>query len=246
MVFIYRGSLLAMMLGAIVLIALQYFVWRRVFSDTDTRAGVTFTQVVLYAVLARLWVFVVPGFRLAIEFERRMRDGSIVRELMYPASFIGVWLAKALGRSAAFLVTTLPLLIGSLFLVRPDLGIGSLVPAAISAVSGYLIAFALAGFVGLSALFLRRADGLNEMRDALNAVLGGSIIPLAFYPERLTDVIMVLPFAHIYYVPIGLFTGMTTVGWTDVVVGSAWAVGLLAALVVAAEAARPRLALDGG
>lgn len=29
MVFIYRGSLLALMAGAVVLIVLQYFVWRR-------------------------------------------------------------------------------------------------------------------------------------------------------------------------------------------------------------------------
>lgn len=246
-VFIYRGSLGALLLSSLVLIALQYLVWRSAFHGSESRSGVTFTQVVLYAVLARLWVFILPGFRIAADFEKRTRDGSIVRDLMYPASFVGMWLAKAIGRSAGwFLFIAVPLLVGAVAWIRPDLHAAVIAPAVISAVFGYLIAFCLAGFVGLSSLFLRRADGLNELRDALSAVLGGSLVPLVFYPAAVAGAIRFLPFVYVYYVPVGLFSGMQELGWRDTAIGGAWALGLLVALVLSVRAARTRLVLDGG
>jgi ABC-2 type transport system permease protein len=245
--FTYRASRGGLIISACVLIALQYFIWRSVFHGVDTRAGVTLTQVVLYAVLARLWLIVLPGFRLASDLERRIRDGSIVRDLTYPASFAGVWLARSLGRSAGWFVSVaLPLLVVGIVWIRPDTGMSSTVAGLISACFGYLIAFCLASFVGLSTLFLRRADGLNELRDAMSSVLGGSLVPLIFYPQSVADVIQYLPFIHVFYIPIGLLSGMSGLGWGDVAVGGVWALGLLGALVLAVRAARPRLVLEGG
>lgn len=245
--FTYRASRGGLLISAGVLIGLQYFLWRSAFHNLDAHSGVTFTQVLCYAVLARLWLIVLPGFRLAADLARRIRDGSVVRDLTYPASFVGVWLARSVGRSAGwFLSVTLPLLVLGIGWIRPDTGLATTIAGLVSACFGYLIAFCLASFVGLSALFLRRADGLNELRDALGAVLGGSLVPLVFYPQPVAEVIGYLPFVQVFYVPIGLLSGMSGLGWRHVAVGGGWALFLLAALVLAVRAARPRLVLDGG
>lgn len=164
-----------------------------------------------------------------------------------PPSFLGVWFARAVGRSTVWLVLVVtPLLVLALVLIQPDLEIGSVLLAPLCGLFGYLIAFSLAGLVGISGLFLRCSDGLNELRDALTNVLGAAIVPLSFYPDTVVQVLGALPFVYVYYVPIKLLGGLddTTVG--DVVGGGVWAAALLAALAFATTASRLRLVTDGG
>jgi ABC-2 type transport system permease protein len=245
--FTYRGSLSFFAVSAAALIGLQYLLWRGVYHNSAQELGLSFRQVVLYAILARLWIFVLPGFWLGMEFERRIRDGSILRDLMNPVSFIGAWLARSVGRSVGwFLFVALPLLVGGFLWAHPAVTIPDIGLAIVGGICAYIIAFSLCAFVGLSALFLRRADGLNELRDGINTVLGCALIPLAFYPATVASVMKWLPFIGVYYVPLGLLSGMKTVGWLAVVLSAAWAAALAGTLSVCVRVARQRLVLDGG
>lgn len=246
LVFSYRGTLVLATLGPVILVAVQLVLWSSVYASRNQVAGLTFVNTITYIIFARLWAFIVPGFTLGTTFERRVRDGSVAQDLLRPGSMITSWLSRAIGRSAAWLAFMAPVGIAAGLLLRPAMSASDLALVIGYVIAGYLIAFSLAAGVAVCALLLRRVDGLNEMRDAVVALLGGAIIPLDFYPNAFREIIRWTPFRFIYYEPIMVLTGVDAADPTELLIACAWAVGLLLLIASMLVTARRRLVLDGG
>jgi ABC-2 type transport system permease protein len=76
---------------------------------------------------------------------------------------------------------------------------------AASLVLAFLIYFGIAYLLGLGAFWMRRITGLRRVRRTLIAFLGGSFIPLAFFPAGLQAVSKFLPFEYARSVPILIY-----------------------------------------
>ena len=62
----------------------------------------------------------------------------------------------------------------------------------------------------------------------LDAVAGGYMLPLTFYPKILGNIFGILPFAYVYFIPVNIFTGQFPVDVAIQKIGLSffWAISL--------------------
>ncbi|MFW0120865.1 ABC-2 family transporter protein [Rothia sp. CCM 9419] len=87
-VFKYKFSSLLLIIGPTLLVAIQYILWTYVYREYEYINGFTLENIILYVVIVRFWSFILPGFFLASSVEQRVKDGSIVKDLIQPNSII--------------------------------------------------------------------------------------------------------------------------------------------------------------
>ncbi|MEU0386206.1 hypothetical protein [Streptomyces chartreusis] len=249
--FHYRTRAFAQGVGALLLIGLQAALWTAVYANGSTsgRAGwLTLRQTLVYAAAGTIWVLCLPGLTLARQLERKIRDGRIVTELLLPTGFLPQWFSTALGRSLGItvLVGMPAVLVGGVLLYPFSLDLAYAGRLALTTAVAFVVLFDFSYLIGLSAFFIRRVDGLNEVQEALLLLLGGSMMPISLYPEALRDAVLWAPFVHGFYTPLGTLVRDPFVDGRLLVAGVLWAAVLTLASVLATRIALRKLVIAGG
>jgi ABC-2 type transport system permease protein len=249
--FHYRTRAFAQGVGALLLIGLQAALWTAVYTSGDGSARadwLTLHQTLLYAAAGTVWVLCVPGLALARQLEAKIRDGRIVTELLMPTGFLSQWFSAALGRSlgVAALVGVPSLLTAGVLLYPFTVDLAYATRLALTTVIAFVVLFDFSYLIGLSAFFIRRVDGFNEVREALLLLLGGSMMPISLYPEALRDAVVWTPFVHGFYTPLGTLVRDPFVDGQVIAAGVCWAVLLTVASVLLTRVALRKLVIAGG
>ncbi|WP_049573139.1 membrane protein [Streptomyces sp. SBT349] len=249
--FTYRTRAFAQGVGALLLIGLQAALWTAVYAGGDGPARadwLTLRQTLVYAAAGTVWVLCVPGLTLARQLETRIRDGRIVKELLMPTGFLPQWFSAALGRSlgVAALVGVPAVLAGGTLLYPFAVDASYAARLALTVGVAFVVLFHLSYLIGLSAFFIRRVDGLNEVQEALLLLLGGSMMPISLYPAALRDAAVWTPFVHGFYTPLGTLVRDPFVDGRVIALGVCWAVALTGASVLCTRAALRKLVIAGG
>ena len=118
----------------------------------------------------------------------------------------------------------------------------------VSVALGVAVAFGWRYLLGLTAFWLFDIRGANQLGWMVAQFLGGSFVPIVFFPSWLESTARTLPFASMLQVPVevwlGRLEGLTLAG--ALLLQAAWAVALvLAGRYVMARAVR-RLVVQGG
>ncbi len=223
----YRTELVARCTSAALVGVLTTSVWLAVTRDRPAVGGVPASALVTYVLVAWLWAAAVST-RIDQHLADRAASGALALDLLRPGSLQARAYFRDVGRTAATaLFTTVPLLVGSVFVVPVSLPTdpSTWVAFAASLPVSHALAFALAWLVGLGAVLLRTGNGLLHLKGALLALLSGALIPLEIYPDAVRRVVVWLPFAGLSHTPAALLTGR---GGLDLLaVQAAWAVVLL-------------------
>lgn len=249
--FRYRTRAFAQGVGALLLIGLQVALWTAVYagSDDSARAGwLTLHQTTVYAAAGTVWVLCVPGLALARQLETKIRDGRIVTELLMPTGFLSQWFSAALGRTLGVtaLVGVPAVLVGGALLYPFGVDAAHAGRLLLTVVIAFVVLFDFSYLIGLSAFFVRRVEGLNEVREALLLLLGGSMMPVSLYPGPLRDAAVWTPFVHGFYTPLGTLVRDPFVDGRVIALGACWAVVLTVASVACTRAALRKLVIAGG
>ncbi|MEV8532688.1 ABC-2 family transporter protein [Streptomyces sp. NPDC051211] len=248
--FHYRTRAFSQGLGALLLIGLQGALWTAVYSGGDeTPAGwLSLRQTMAYAAAGTVWVLCLPNLGLARQLEAKIRDGRITTELLMPMGFFTQWFSAALGRTLGItaLVGLPAAVVGGALLVPFHLGPGQAARLALTSVIAFVVLFNLSYMIGLSAFFIRRVDGLNEVREALLLLLGGSMMPISLYPGALRDVVVWTPFVHGFYTPLGTLVKDPFVDGRVIAIGMGWAMLLTAASALYTRRGLRKLVIAGG
>ncbi|MCX4540021.1 ABC-2 family transporter protein [Streptomyces sp. NBC_01565] len=248
--FHYRTRAFSQGLGALLLIGLQCALWRAVYLGAgDTPAGwLSLRQTMAYAAAGTIWVLCLPNLGLARQLEVKIRDGRIATELLLPMGFFTQWLFAALGRSVGItaLVGLPTALVGGGLLLPFDLDAGYALRLALTSAIAFVVLFNLSYMIGLSAFFIRRVEGLNEVREALLLLLGGSMMPISLYPDALRDAVVWTPFVHGFYTPLGTLVKDPFVDGRVIGIGLCWAGLLTAASALYTWRGLRKLVIAGG
>jgi len=203
----YRMSVAVMLFGNVVYLVIIYHLWKAIYAsvDTPTVNGMTFTDTMIYLVLASAQFAFMEAY-LVWDMGRGIQDGSIVIQLIKPMSYDTYQLfALSGGNLFNFVVTFIP----TFFIVQMithwavPMGI-NLVYYLVSVLFGSLINFAVDYFVGTICLYTHSIWGINIMKQILVTFLSGATVPLAFFPRALYNIVMFLPFHAIYNTPLTL------------------------------------------
>ncbi len=204
----YRWEAVASVLTTPITLIIYYFLWKSVFTYTGASLlrGFTFTEMVNYYVIS-----MIVGFFTWSEVDKWIENdliyGWIVRGMLLPIGIIPWYLSYEIGINIYNIISQMipVFLIGIIFFGLPLAPAGALAGFALSLLLAFLIYFGLSYLLGLGAFWMRRITGLRRVRRILVAFLGGSFIPLAFFPSWMQSTSHFLPFQYARSVPILIY-----------------------------------------
>jgi len=204
-------------------VAVAFFLWRAVFdfNKTETLQGYTFAGLMFYYLMVPMVDKIVYGTGLGF-VSRDIYDGSLTRYLIYPVSFFKYKYIQHIANTTIFILQLLfTIFMFFQFFGRPaDVALSpSSIAMGISAAlfSGFLSFFIFTS-IELTAFWADNVWTLVVMLRFCISLMGGTLVPLAFFPEGWREALRFLPFPYLVAFPIECFMGK--VGLIN------WAMGL--------------------
>jgi viologen exporter family transport system permease protein len=231
-------------------VAVYYFIWRAVFRQGGSIAGMTLDDMVTYVAVG--WAIRSFYFNeIDRELGTQVQEGKLAMNLIRPVDFQTVMIADAAGQSAfrAVLFTVpIAIVLALLFPLKapasPLAGLLFLVSASLS----FFLVAALNFLVGLLAIRSKSILGILRAKYLVFELLSGLLIPTTLFPQPLRSILFASPFPHINFTPAALYLGQATgpraLGLLALQAG--WTVGLLALGQYAWQRSRRRITIQGG
>jgi ABC-2 type transport system permease protein len=206
----YRFQVLMSFLSYLLVIALNYVLWKAVYANHHIIAGFTMSQMMTYVVI---------GWSARTFFANRIdrmigdavRDGSIVMDLLKPTNFQLYHYFRSFGRAMfMFAFMTFPIIVVASLVFPVKLPSGRLGPYLfpLSVILSFFLHAGISYLTGLVAFFTRNNQGVFRFKQMLVEVFSGVMIPITFFPGWVQGVLFWLPFKYIAYVPLRIYLGM--------------------------------------
>ncbi|MBR5089531.1 MAG: ABC-2 family transporter protein [Ruminiclostridium sp.] len=248
----FRLSFVVMVIGNILYLIVVYFLWKAIYdsSETDIVNGMTFTDTLIYIVLASA-LFSFMEMYIVWEIGRSIQSGKIVLDLLKPMDYRRYLFWSYSGTFVSqFFLTFLPTFIAVSIVTGGAIPLGiNLLYFVISVVMAVSINYSIDFFTGTICLYTESIWGINIMKQVIVLLLSGATIPLAFFPEPLKTIMYYLPFQSIYNAPLSLLLDgnpepqkvLITLG-----IQLAWCVGMLVISKVFWKISLKQITVNGG
>jgi len=247
----FRVTIIMLALSIPITLFARYYLLAALYDDgTTVIDGYNIRELLTY--LACAWLLR-SFFRSGTDrrLGRQVRSGDIVFELMRPVDFMWLTLFKAMGKSLnRFVFISLPLivifLLGDILILSSD-PVRWLYFFALVGI-GYVIAFEMQFLMGLMAFFIGYNISIIWTVDLVLQILSGLLLPLHFFPEQISKLLMAMPFRHIFYTPAQVFVGHAKLNEIPGFLLSAlmWAVVLGIINYLVYKRAEQKLSIAGG
>lgn len=229
--------------GYLIALWLLYYLWAALFVDGSERAGMSFESAFLHVAVAQT-LFTILHVGTDWRLAREIRSGEIATQLIVPMSLNLRHFSISLGRAVAQAAYILPAFLVFLWWFDLSLAPQSLLLALLSVALSFVLMFCIDFVVGLAGFIATDLWGITASKDALVQFLGGALIPLAFFPASIRDVLAYLPFGHFFNTPVGYITG-EIVTMESLLVQAVWAVVFLFAAAIAGRIVLRKLVVFG-
>lgn len=245
---VYPLDLIGRALSILIFLWVFVHLWRTAFASAgaDVIAGLTYADTLWYLVITETIMLSKP--RMSEEIAERVRDGSVAYLLNKPYSFVLYHFAIGLGDSLVRGLVTALVGGGLVFAIvgpPPSLLGVALVPLAI--VAAWLLDYCMSGLIGLAAFVTEDVTAFEWIYSKMILILGGTLIPLEFFPDWLRGAATAMPFAWTMWAPARLFLDPSPERIVSVFTGQlAWLAVMGAVLALAYRVGARRLAINGG
>ena len=187
-----------------------FFLWKAIFtaSGADTMQGFTFGALMLYYLLVPLVERVVNGQDMGF-MSGEIYDGGLTRYLLYPVSYFRVKYMAKLAQTTIYLIQLI-LVLGlflAVFRTPFDLRLSSLaMTLPVFALSGLLV-FVITASMEMLAFWADNVWSILVLNRMITNLLGGGLLPLAFFPDKVRAALEYLPFTRLVSFPIRCLLG---------------------------------------
>jgi ABC-2 type transport system permease protein len=248
----YPAAMVAGLFTNIVFGFLIAYILLAVYEETDVIGGYDVRDAIAYVWITQGLLSVAglfgPGWW---ELARRVQTGDVAIDLQRPLDVQHAAFAADWGRAAyqALWRGVPQFLLGALVfeITVPDEASRWLL-FGLSVVLAVAVSFGIRFLVNLCSFWLLDYRGPVVLAIAVNLVLSGAVIPLAFFPEPLATLMRLTPFAAVVQAPVDLYVGEPIGGSIALVLALQvfWAVTLYAAGQLVLAAGTRKLVLQGG
>jgi ABC-2 type transport system permease protein len=186
-------------------------VWRALYQGRSSVAGYDRRQLLTYIIVSQTLITFQFTVRAWAMTEQKVRTGDVALDLIRPVDFQGMLLATAVGTAWHTLLTNmLPK-----FALFAATGVAGAPASAlawvlfpISAVLGFLVAFAIEFLIGIAAFWMVEVRGLHALvMWGICGFFSGYFLPLEFFPRWLAGIANLLPFPSMVYIPSAIYAG---------------------------------------
>ncbi len=247
--FTYKGFNFVRLLLTVCNYVFRLSLWYALLQNGN-KNGVTMNDMVAYSLISTV-IRGITYVNVAEILEEQIRDGSITCNLLLPVSMKGAIVAKALGENVNSLVFVhLPIIvIFSAFYSIPipenTVYTGLFL---LSLLFGMIILTEIHYLAGLLAFVIQRTWYIGRYIEAGLELLGGTIVPLWFFPSVLYRLSIYFPFRYIVFEPINFYLGRTptTEAAGILLCAAAWIVILLIIEKLLWRKISMRISINGG
>ena len=176
------------------------------FGNLESIHGYSLAQIVWYIGGMQIVGTIIWNFA-AGRLSDQILDGSLSIHLLKPTSGFKFELANAIAlRAVGILFEFFPILIIQTVLFFPSfITTVSTLKFVLCVALSFFLFFLLNFFVGMTAFFMKNNSSIIAFKSICTAFVGGTIIPLEFFPDWLQRLSVVLPFRYLYYEPLQFF-----------------------------------------
>jgi ABC-2 type transport system permease protein len=248
----YPGATYAGLFTNVVFGFLIAYILLAVYERATVIGGYDVRDAIAYVWLSQGLLTVVGIFGAGwFELARRVQTGDIATDLQRPLDVQRTELVQDLGR-AGYQV---------LWRALPQFGLGVLlfeitIPGeagrwlvfALSVVLAVLVSFGVRFLTNLTSFWLLDYRGPVLLAIAVNLILSGAVMPLAFFPAWFDTAARLTPFASLLQAPIDVYVGAPVAGSTLLVLAlqAFWALALFGAGRLVLAAGTRKLVVQGG
>lgn len=209
----YRVNFILYRIGDVMGAFVAFYLWKAVFDSSQESLiqGFSMADITLYIIMSFVTNLLTrsdSSFMIGEE----VKDGSIIMRLLRPVHFAASYLFTELGSKwLIFISVGLPFLsVIVLMKIISGQGIvevlGLTVLYLFSLTLAYLINFFFNICFGFSAFVFKNLWGSNLLKTSIVAFMSGSLIPLAFFPKVVSDILSFLPFSSLIYTSLKIAT----------------------------------------
>lgn len=203
----FRLGTLVIIAGNLLYLIVVYFLWKAIYASagTDTVNGMTFTDTLIYLVLATA-LFNFMEMYFVWEIGRNIQSGKIALDLLKPMEYRKYLFWSYSGTFVTqFFFTFLPTFIVVTAVTHDAIYLGiNLLFFVISVVMAVSINYSIDFLTGTICLYTESIWGINIMKQVIVMLLSGVTVPIAFFPEPLKTITYYLPFQSIYNAPLSI------------------------------------------
>lgn len=210
----YRVNFFLYRIGDIMGAFVAFYLWKAVFDSSREPMiqGFSMADITLYIIMSVVTTLLTrsdSSFMIGEE----VKDGSISMRLLRPVHFAASYLFTEIGSKWLIFVSVgLPFL-SVIVSMKILSGQGVLAVLGLtliylfSLILAYLINFFFNICFGFSAFIFKNLWGSNLLKASLVAFMSGSLIPLAFFPKIVSNILSFLPFSSLIYTPVMIIVG---------------------------------------
>lgn len=209
---VWRADVVFNMIFTISKILFAYLLWGIIFQNKEMVGQFTFHSMLSYYIISSFLSQLEMSEGISSEIHDRIRSGTFSKYMVIPVGIEKYFVAMELGIVLFYIIFDFIAAVIWIFIFQIQfvftLDIYVIVCAVIMAVLGMLFMVQLNYFLGLLTL---RYQGINTflmIKNNLAALVTGSIVPLALFPEAVVSMMRLLPFYYVTYLPAMLLTGM--------------------------------------
>lgn len=210
----YRLNFLCFFVGELFYCFVMYYVWKAVFESSGNNTFMDFSMndMIVYLFISNVTGFLVNG-DISNSVGEEIKDGSISMRLIKPVNFDLSYLFKDLGNIIMVLIMVFIPMVFGIEIYRYCINgmiifnIGNFLLYLISAIIAYLMSFYLNLCFGFMAFFVKNLWGFGILKKSLIKFLSGAVIPLAFMPGIIRQILELMPFASLSYTPVMMYMG---------------------------------------
>ncbi len=210
-----------------------YFLWKAVFfaRGVTSLQGYSFGALMLYYLLVPLVERCVHGQEMGY-ISGEIYDGGLTRYLIYPIAYFRVKYLGQLAQTSVFLVQLLVSLAIFLALFHTSfmLSLTAFAKTLPVILLAGLLHFTMTVNLEMLAFWADNVWSISVLNRMISHLLGGGLIPLAFFPRGAQAVLEYLPFTRLASFPIRCLLGQVGTGeWLRGLTLTAFWIGLFAA-----------------
>lgn len=207
--FAYRADYLLNLFSALAMITVQYFLWSAVFSGQSQIQGFNFSDMINYIVVIWAIYSFINTQSVSYDIQNQLLNGDIGYDFLMPVNLYGYYLIRFYSQKFLNLVMIgVPVFIFSVVFFNINLiSFLNIIFFLLSVQLSFFIAYNISFLVGLLSIFFKNIEGFIQLEKFLKLLLSGALVPLAFFPDWVEKISIVLPYRYVNYIPSLIFIG---------------------------------------
>lgn len=209
----YRSAALAGIVTQFVWGGLEILLFRAFYEANPSAFPMDFQALSSYIWLQQAFLALYMTWYLENDIFQAISGGGIAYEMVRPVNIYSMWFARSMAnRLSKAVLRCMPILIFAAILKKPygmslPVNMSSLIWALVSMSLSFLVVVAFCMIIYILTFYTMTSIGVRLIAVSLVEFLSGAVIPLPFLPERVEQVVSLLPFASMQNVPFRIYTG---------------------------------------